>query len=215
MLVAGELVVKLPAERCAEIVAGGGRPFESGSRRMREWVVVGAARTADWPALSEDALAFVDPAPDFRCELVIGAPPADVFETLAVPAGPDGWWTTDGETAHEPGGTIRLNWSPADYIEFRVDRFEPAAAVDWTCVAQHDENLPQPDEWVGTTLAFRLRPEGGGTLLRLVHRGLEPRLDCYGVCVRGWEAFLHASLKPLAEGGEGSPWVAEAGRPVA
>jgi hypothetical protein len=57
MCVDGELVVKLPAERCAAIVAAGdGRPFRSGGREMREWVAVPAG---DWVALAEEAHAYV------------------------------------------------------------------------------------------------------------------------------------------------------------
>jgi TfoX/Sxy family transcriptional regulator of competence genes len=58
MLVDGELVVKLPRERCQELVAAGGRPFRSGGREMREWVVV---QGGDWVALAEEAHAFVSP----------------------------------------------------------------------------------------------------------------------------------------------------------
>jgi hypothetical protein len=58
MDVGGELVVKLPAARCAELAAAGrGRPFQTGKRTMREWVVVGADE--DWVALAEEAFAFV------------------------------------------------------------------------------------------------------------------------------------------------------------
>jgi uncharacterized protein YndB with AHSA1/START domain len=209
MLVDGELVVKLPAERCAELVAAGeGRPFESGRRSMREWVAVGSASAGRWTALAEDARAFVDPSRDFRSALAIDASPAAVFDALLVPAGPQGWWSTDGSAARELGGTIRLNWSPATFVEFRIDRLDRPDATDWTCVAQHDDNLPRPDEWVGTTLAFRLREEAGGTHLSFVHRGLEPALDCYDLCARGWDAFLHSSLKPLVETGLGAPWIA-------
>ena len=63
MLVGGELVVKLPADRCADLVAAGGaRPFTSGRRRMREWVVLeGDPEPARWDALVDEALAFVRP----------------------------------------------------------------------------------------------------------------------------------------------------------
>jgi hypothetical protein len=58
MQVEGDLVVKLPAERCAELVAAGrGKPFQSGKRTMREWLVVGD--DGDWVALAEEAYAFV------------------------------------------------------------------------------------------------------------------------------------------------------------
>jgi hypothetical protein len=56
----GALVVKLPAERCSAMVAAGaGEPFETGGRRMREWVSVPASVGDDWPALAGEALAFV------------------------------------------------------------------------------------------------------------------------------------------------------------
>ena len=60
MLIEGDLVVKLPADRCAELVAAGrARPFTSGGREMREWVVVGDEHADDWLGLAEDAHAFV------------------------------------------------------------------------------------------------------------------------------------------------------------
>jgi hypothetical protein len=56
----GALVVKLPAERCSEMVgAGAAEPFETGGRRMREWVSVPASAAEEWPALAGEALAFV------------------------------------------------------------------------------------------------------------------------------------------------------------
>jgi TfoX N-terminal domain len=59
MVVDGELVVKLPADRCAELAAGdGASPFQIGKRQMREWVSV-APGTHDWAALAREALAFV------------------------------------------------------------------------------------------------------------------------------------------------------------
>jgi hypothetical protein len=60
MHVDGDLVVKLPAERCAELVASGrGRPFQSGKRTMREWVAVGDEHADDWLGFAEEAYAFV------------------------------------------------------------------------------------------------------------------------------------------------------------
>jgi hypothetical protein len=60
MLPHGELVVKLPAERCAAMVeAGAGRPFVVGRRTMREWVVVAGVDPDAWAALAMDALAYV------------------------------------------------------------------------------------------------------------------------------------------------------------
>jgi hypothetical protein len=58
---AGELVVKLPADRCAQLVADGAAvPFDAGKGRpMREWVLFGARDADDWLGAAEEALAFV------------------------------------------------------------------------------------------------------------------------------------------------------------
>jgi TfoX/Sxy family transcriptional regulator of competence genes len=61
MLVRDELVVKLPAERCAELAAAGGaRPFDRGQDKpLKEWVCIETPDRERWLALAREALAFV------------------------------------------------------------------------------------------------------------------------------------------------------------
>jgi hypothetical protein len=60
MLHTGELVVKLPAERCTELVeAGHARPFEIGTRTMREWIRVGEVDEQEWLRLAREARGYV------------------------------------------------------------------------------------------------------------------------------------------------------------
>ena len=65
MMPSRDLVVKLPPQRCADLVAAGtGRPFEAGrGRPMREWVAIGVDAIHTWPALVAEALAFVRARP--------------------------------------------------------------------------------------------------------------------------------------------------------
>ena len=56
----GELIVKLPAERCGELVqAGRARPFEIGRRRMREWVRIAEVDEQEWLRLAREARDYV------------------------------------------------------------------------------------------------------------------------------------------------------------
>ena len=61
MLVRGELVVKLPRQRVAELAeAGTARWFDAGKGRpMREWASVGVAQVGIWPELVAEAYEFV------------------------------------------------------------------------------------------------------------------------------------------------------------
>ena len=60
MLVRGQLVLKLPASRVAELVAAGhGVPFDANTGRpMREWLSLDADSPAEWLSLAREALAF-------------------------------------------------------------------------------------------------------------------------------------------------------------
>jgi hypothetical protein len=56
----GDLLVKLPAARVAELVAAGrAQPFAPAGRRFREWAAVPLERSRSWRRLLDDALAFV------------------------------------------------------------------------------------------------------------------------------------------------------------
>lgn len=60
----GDLLVKLPEERVDQLVAAGrAHPFAPAGRRFREWAAVSPARRRSWPALLEEALAFVAAQP--------------------------------------------------------------------------------------------------------------------------------------------------------
>lgn len=56
----GRLILKLPAERCAALIASGeAEPYQLGRRVMRQWAAVPSARIDGWAALTEEAHAFV------------------------------------------------------------------------------------------------------------------------------------------------------------
>jgi hypothetical protein len=66
----GDLLVKLPEERVEQLVdAGRAHAFAPAGRRFREWAAISPTRRRSWPALLEEALAFVaaqPPAPKRR-----------------------------------------------------------------------------------------------------------------------------------------------------
>ena len=60
----GDLLVKLPEARVAELVGSGrGVPFAPAGRTFREWVAIPAAQRRRWKHHLEEALAFVGGQP--------------------------------------------------------------------------------------------------------------------------------------------------------
>ena len=56
----GDLLVKLPAARVDQLVAGGGaHAFAPAGRRFREWAAVPVERSRTWRRLIDEALTFV------------------------------------------------------------------------------------------------------------------------------------------------------------
>ena len=134
------------------------------------------------------------------------AAPERVYAALAAPGGATGWWSTRGGRVTSAGERLHLDWSDADFVEFEVEVAERPTAMRWRCVAQHDRNLPEVDEWVGTVLTFRITPSDGGSRLQFEHEGLMPALECYGACERGWDFFLRRSVRQLIATGSGLPY---------
>jgi uncharacterized protein YndB with AHSA1/START domain len=139
-----------------------------------------------------------------RIEIDLAAPPLRVYEAIATADGVRSWWT-DGEIAEEVGGVSRLTFGHG-FTELRVERLVPDREVEWRCVGQHIEHFDPTDEWVGTTIRFRLTPIDGGwkTRLDFAHEGLAG-LGCEEMCAKGWDHYIRTSLRGVVESGEGEP----------
>jgi hypothetical protein len=56
----GELILKLPSSRVAELIeCGVARPWGPGTKVMKEWVAVSGAASQDWAPLVTEAHTFV------------------------------------------------------------------------------------------------------------------------------------------------------------
>jgi hypothetical protein len=67
MIVRGELVVKLPADRCDELLATlEATRFVIGRRTMREWIAIDHSEADRWIDLAGEALAFARSATPSR-----------------------------------------------------------------------------------------------------------------------------------------------------
>ena len=132
---------------------------------------------------------------------VTGSSPDDVFTALTTLDGLSSWWARD--TTGDPGtpdGLIAFRFLVGGF-DMKVLALEPGERVLWQVV-------DGPPEWIGTEVEFRLRQDGGYTIVGFEHRGWREPVEFMSHCSTKWATFL-MSMKQLVETGTGAPYPRE------
>jgi uncharacterized protein YndB with AHSA1/START domain len=129
-----------------------------------------------------------------RHRVGITVPRETVHRTLTTTEGLEGFWSRTLEGEPTRGGTLRFFFGRPDYsAEMRVVEDGPDRVI-WDCVGG-------PEEWVGTTLTFDLREEGGETVLLFTHAGWREPVPFLSHCTTKWGVFL-LGMRAWLQGGE-------------
>jgi uncharacterized protein YndB with AHSA1/START domain len=140
----------------------------------------------------------------YRAAVRIDAPPVDVFPYLTDAELMVRWMGQWAELHPKAGGALAIDISGVPIRgEYLV--VDPPRRVVFSWGAAGSDVLAPGS----TTVEIMLRPDGAGTVLELVHRGLPPgELPRHGI---GWGHFLER-LVVAASGGEPGPdpWAAPA-----
>jgi hypothetical protein len=189
----GELVVKLPADRVAELIAAGiGSVMDRGQpdRPLREWVCLRPVDEASRAAFMLEARSFVDPATGYARRRSFRAPRPAAFRAVR---SPQAWWTP---LVEDLGSSFVLRFDGIDEkMEFQVDTEVPPPSMQWTCLRH--TGAPA---WDGSVITFELLDRGESCELAFRHEGVgRPMVE------PGWERFL-GSLAGYVETGAGRPF---------
>lgn len=138
--------------------------------------------------------------PDIRHDLLIHAPPDEVFRGVSTAEGLDRWWTLGAAGEPEAGRTWELDFGPGYRWEARVVRCDPGAAFEL-------EMTGADDDWTGTRVGFELSGEGadGTTRLRFHHSGWSRTGEHFRTSSFCWAMYLRL-LKRAVERGEVVPY---------
>jgi uncharacterized protein YndB with AHSA1/START domain len=138
---------------------------------------------------------------DIVHELTIAAGPAEVFAAVTTAGGLARWWTTDVVTSGELGSEAVFGFEGHSVtMTMRIDATDAPELVQWTCV-------DGPDEWAGTSVAFRIEPDREDTsasVVRFWHGNWEYENGVMPRASFQWARYLD-SLRAYLETGTGSP----------
>jgi uncharacterized protein YndB with AHSA1/START domain len=127
---------------------------------------------------------------------VAKTPPDAVYRALTTIDGLAGWWTTDTSGDASEGGVIAFRFPPGGF-DMKVLEATPGSHVRW-------EVVDGPQEWVGTTIDWRLHAVDSWTVVMFEHRGWERPVEFMHHCSTKRATYL-MSLKNLLETGAGAP----------
>ena len=116
------------------------------------------------------------------------------------------WWSDNLE-----GHTENLNdefiidWSDGNFVAFKIIESVPGKKVRWLVTDSNLNWLADKREWSNTQMDFTISPADGKTRISFTHIGLVPGVECYEMCVKGWDQFFKGSLYELITTGKGQP----------
>lgn len=121
---------------------------------------------------------------------------SDVMHALNTTEGLSSWWTTDTSGDTSEGGKIEFRFNGMG-PDMTVIRNEPNHVV-WKITAAHDE-------WVGTTVGFKVFADDKQTHVMFSHAGWAEETPFHHHCSMKWATFL-LSMKSYLETGKGRPF---------
>lgn len=143
---------------------------------------------------------------DITHELRVAALPDQVFEAITTSAGLAGWLAADASASPEADSQTTFTYDDrTGPLTMRVDLVEAPELAHWECIGG-------PDEWVGTSIAWRIEsvdadddgvPDGVSTV-RFWHGNWEYQDGMLPSTSFGWAMRLD-SLRRYLETGTGSP----------
>jgi len=135
---------------------------------------------------------------EFKHQIGINAAPEKVYAALATTAGLRSWWTADSQTDAAVGGKAEFGFEGrAVVFRMRIETLEPGKAVVWSC---HGDQT----EWEGTTLAWSIAADNGGSVLRFTQSGWKSASDYYAMCNSTWGELMYR-MKDYLEGRNPGP----------
>ena len=135
-------------------------------------------------------------------EVRIAARPEEVFPFFTDPKKMVTWKAMDADLDPRPGGIFRINVTGEDIARGEYVEIDPPRRVVFTWGW---ERLGSPAPPGSSVVEITLRPDGDGTILRLVHRGVPEEMR--DGSQEGWDHYLRR-LVLAAEGRDPGldPW---------
>lgn len=140
---------------------------------------------------------------DYTVRFTVQASPQEVFKQInRVTA----WWTKNLQGDSEKlNDVFTVNFPGMHVSTQKLIECIPDKKVTWMVTDSHLTFIQRTTEWTDTTIQFDISRNVKQTEVLFTHKGLNPAIECYGDCAKGWDYFIKGSLFKLLTEGTGTP----------
>ncbi len=105
------------------------------------------------------------------------------------------WWRKDFTgTAKKLNDAFKVPFGDPAFVNFTITELIPNKKVTWKVTDCYLPWFQDQKEWNNTEVVFELSQENDQTKIDFMHVGLEPQLECYAVCEKGWNGHITNGL---------------------
>jgi hypothetical protein len=141
------------------------------------------------------------PATDLTLSFRVPRGPMEVFDTINRVKD---WWIGEFEGASNAEGAVfTYQYKPYHRTVQQVVQLIPGKRIVWKVLESSLHFVKDEEEWKDTTITFEIEKKGEETEVHFTHKGLTPKLECYGGCSSGWAHYIETSLPSLLLTGQG------------
>lgn len=139
---------------------------------------------------------------DFHRTITVNASPKEAFEKIAKVG--DWWAKSFTGKALNLGDTFRVEFGTT-WVNFKISEAIPGKKIVWYVTDSYLPWLKDKKEWNDTQVVYEISSDGNKTVIDFTHVGLQPQIECYGNCEKGWTRFATISLQKFINEGKGLP----------
>jgi hypothetical protein len=116
------------------------------------------------------------------------------------------WWIENLEGDSENlNGVFTVDFGGENFVTHKLIEVIPNKKVVWLVTDCYLSWLKDKTEWTNTKMSFEISTKGNSTEISFTHIGLVPEVECYDMCVKGWDQYVKGSLFKLITEGKGLP----------
>ena len=139
---------------------------------------------------------------DYNATIVVKATPAEAFKNVNRVSA---WWTENLEGSSENLNDVFTVHFGDTFVTFKIIELVPAKKVVWLVTDCYLHWLNDKTEWNNTRISAEVTSENDATTVSFTHVGLVPGIECYDMCIKGWDQYVKTSLYKLITEGKGMP----------